>query len=164
MKKNRKGFTLMELTIVVLILSVLAAIGLPQYRTATKKARIAAYLPIMKTLQDDIINFYNLNGTLPTSLFQLSLNRAEFSHINGQETIAKDNSGCNFHLTGQEDGENVSVSCLNQWRLLYKVQVTNAGIAPSERTFNMLQYDSTLEKAAESFGWEKINSTNYRVN
>ena len=38
---NNKAFTLMELTAVVLILGILAAIGLPQYERAMEKSRAA---------------------------------------------------------------------------------------------------------------------------
>ena len=56
-RKNKKGFTLLELLVVVLIIGILAGIALPQYQVAVTKAKVSSILPLMRRWKDALMEY-----------------------------------------------------------------------------------------------------------
>lgn len=65
---KRSGFTLIELLVVVLIIGVLAAAALPQYRVAVEKARVLRVLPLMRSISEAKQRYYMETGNYSTDL------------------------------------------------------------------------------------------------
>ena len=64
---DKKGFTLIEVLVVVLIIGILAAVVYPQYQAAVWKARVARLLPLGRNLAQQSQLFYEENGQYPTT-------------------------------------------------------------------------------------------------
>ncbi|MBN2852261.1 MAG: prepilin-type N-terminal cleavage/methylation domain-containing protein [Clostridia bacterium] len=66
--KNQKGFTLVELMVVVAILGVLVAIAIPVYNNVTNNAKIAACKASVRTINGAIEVYHAATGSYPTDI------------------------------------------------------------------------------------------------
>lgn len=62
----QKGFTLIELMVVVAIIAILAAFALPMFQDYTKRARVAEGLSMADGLKTQILEYYSSSGKWPT--------------------------------------------------------------------------------------------------
>ncbi len=69
-----KGFTLIELMIVVAIIGILAAVALPAYSNYSNRAKVAEIILAGANLKTDISEFAQTESTLTNSAATLSIN------------------------------------------------------------------------------------------
>ena len=67
MKQLQKGFTLIELMIVVAIIGILAAVALPAYQDYTVRAKMSEVILAMSACRTSITEVYQTGGTPPTA-------------------------------------------------------------------------------------------------
>ena len=67
MKKMQKGFTLIELMIVIAIIGILAAIAIPAYQDYTIRSKVSEGLNLAGAAKLAISEYYDSLGTLPTN-------------------------------------------------------------------------------------------------
>ena len=69
----KKAFTLIELLVVVLIIGILAAVALPQYRKAVEKAKATQGITMLKSIYQAAVVYYMANDAWPNKLEDLDV-------------------------------------------------------------------------------------------
>lgn len=64
---NSRGFTLIELMIVVAIIAILAALAIPAYRTYVIQSQISEGLSLVNSVRIAIWDYYTQHGKYPSS-------------------------------------------------------------------------------------------------
>ncbi|MCQ2410293.1 MAG: prepilin-type N-terminal cleavage/methylation domain-containing protein [Elusimicrobiaceae bacterium] len=88
--KNKQAFTLIELLVVILIIGILAAVALPQYRRAVLKSRMMSVVAYLKAVQEAEEIYYLANGVYTDDIDNLSV---DGSCPNGWSCHLPSNSG-----------------------------------------------------------------------
>ncbi len=66
--RESKGFTLVELMIVVAIIGILAAVAVPYYQRYIAKSRLASLVwPGVHVIETNVASYYSLNASFPAS-------------------------------------------------------------------------------------------------
>ncbi len=76
MKAIQKGFTLIELMIVVAIIGILAAIAIPAYQDYTIRAQVSEGLTLASDVKAGVAEYLAQTGTWPATLVEAGLGSA----------------------------------------------------------------------------------------
>lgn len=64
-RRQRRGFTLIEIVVVMAVIAVLASIAIPEFTHAFKRARAVEAVQTMATLDRIMKDYFNANGEYP---------------------------------------------------------------------------------------------------
>lgn len=106
---NKQGFTLIELLVVVLIIGVLAAMALPQYRVAVGMSRASTMYAFMRGVDQAQQAFYMANNRHSTTFEALSVGIPSGFTKTDEKTISKGRMRC-WIMTEHGNAE-ISIKC-----------------------------------------------------
>lgn len=178
MSQNKRGFSLIELLAAILIIGILTSIAIPNYKTITIKSQIAANMPMLRSLQYDILNFFQTHGRLPDNINQLAINMDEFTDYPDHSNafwIRHIATNCVFIYAPHDDESHLPTIrefCADRigdanWMLEYPLRRTNLGFEIDTPLFRITWAETSdperMRKIARSFGWQRVNDFTYRV-
>jgi general secretion pathway protein G len=89
--RKKRGFTLVELLIVIIIIAVLAAVAIPKFANSSQKSKESALRAELSLLRNAVELFKNDTGCYPASLSDLAATTAP--------ATGKDKDGSDYTIT-----------------------------------------------------------------
>ena len=82
-----KGFTLLELMIVLAVIAILATIAMPSFKSNNTRAQVVESVELIKTLKENVFLFYQLQKKFPRDNSEAGIPKAELLIGNYVERI-----------------------------------------------------------------------------
>lgn len=147
----RKGFSLIEILFVVIIVAVLSAIAVTQYQTAVDKSRFAALIPTTKALANAQEVYHLNNGTYTNDMARLDVN---MKGATGDEAVLSSGAIVEIGLDDEYRYVKATRENLDNNYIMYQAHSQNY---PGEIHCEALEGSSRAQKLCENMGGREIS-------
>ncbi len=126
MKKVQKGFTLIELMIVVAIIGILAAIAIPAYQDYTIRAQVSEGMNLSAAAKAAVTEFFQDRGIFPNNNLDAGLSLAKTINGNYVKTVTVQANNGQIQMAYSNTAPQEANKAINLAVLILS-PVTNAG-------------------------------------
>ena len=109
---NEKGFTLMEVLIVVIVIAILSMVASPYYKDHLERQKAASAISTLRMFTDSMERYMALHNETPTSnlsLLDMDIDKTKLGGVNNSEysdssfTYRLENYGSKDYMTGRRN-------------------------------------------------------------
>lgn len=136
--EGERGFTLVELAVVIIIIGVLSAFGVPRFRQAVERSKAGEAFSYLKAVQSAQERCMSRDGKYATSRYLLDVSISEPKYFSVEPMT--------FYV---EDGELPESAAEDGWQLSLKRKGPSAGYGAYKITFNQNGFLNTSNIPAE---------------
>lgn len=145
MKAIQKGFTLIELMIVIAIIGILAVIALPAYQDYTARAQVSEAISLMEGQKSAVVEYYADKGKWPTSNAEAGI--ATNTSIQGKY-VAQVDVGANGVITATMKADDVNNEIKSKTVSLTPTATTTTGQGQNAKTSGNGSFTWTCKSGA----------------
>ncbi|MBD3348566.1 MAG: prepilin-type N-terminal cleavage/methylation domain-containing protein [Candidatus Eisenbacteria bacterium] len=113
LRKNQRGFTLVELMIVVIIVGILAAVAIPMYQGATERAKASEAVAALGTIRGAMRVYYAEHGTydLPGDVVNTQVTAPGVLDVSDNDLLGRYFSSPCYTFSAEPDGTTFEIMC-----------------------------------------------------